>query len=100
MMDRTKDWLTELQEGFASDNPAYAAAYERQKFVLALIQMRKAQGLTQGEVAKRMGIPQSRIGQIEGKPWTVSLDRISGYAKALGARFELVTQDDELRKVA
>ncbi len=90
MAERETEWLTDLQQELAASDPEYAASYERQKFALALIEVRHAKGLTQKQVAELMGVPQSRIGQIEGKPWTVSLDRINAYARALGAHFELV----------
>ena len=99
-MANDKDWLTAVQEQFAAEDPEDAAAYERSKFVLELIQLRRMNGLSQDEVAQRMGLPRSRVGEIESRPWKVSLDRISAYARALGARLELaVPAASESRKV-
>jgi hypothetical protein len=44
-----------------------------------------------------MGVAQTEIEEIETKPWTISLDRISPYARALGARLELLTPEIDSR---
>lgn len=99
-MSEEKHWLTAVQEQFAAEDSEDAAAYERSRFVLRLIELRRKQGLSQDQVAQLMGLPRSRVWEIESKPWKVSLDRISAYARALGARLELaVPAASESRKI-
>ncbi len=71
-------------------NPAVKKAYDEmaQEFEIAgaLIEARAKAGLSQGELAKRMGTTQSAIARIEsGKHWP-SRKTLEGYAKATGMR--------------
>ena len=72
-------------------NPAVCQAYDAQapEFELAreLIAARKRQaGLTQGEVAARMGTTQSVVARIESGRGTPSVRTVQGFASAVGAR--------------
>jgi len=71
-------------------NPAVRQAYDAQapEFELAreLIAARVRAGLTQGEVAARMGMPHSVVGRIESGRGTPSLRTVQGFASAVGAR--------------
>jgi transcriptional regulator with XRE-family HTH domain len=72
-------------------NPAVRQAYDAQapEFELAreLIAARKRQaGLTQGEVAARMGTTQSVVARIESGRGTPSVRTVQGFASAVGAR--------------
>lgn len=76
--DKHKEWL---------NDPEYAQAYEalEQEFSIAraLIQARGEVGLTQVEVAQRMGISQPAVARIEaGK--NVSMKTLAKYARAIG----------------
>ncbi|MDP9849769.1 helix-turn-helix domain-containing protein [Streptosporangium lutulentum] len=54
-----------------------------------LAEIRKQVGLTQAELAERMGVTKGRVSQIEqGKVFTV--DAIARYVMALGGRLDLV----------
>jgi ribosome-binding protein aMBF1 (putative translation factor) len=67
-----------------SDTRAYLAAY-------SLREARRAQGLTQKELARKTGISQNRISRMEnGDLASMSIDTISRYVKALGGAVELV----------
>ena len=85
-----KDWLTEIKDLRAAQDPEYAAVRPKVEYVTQLMALRSDLGLTQTEVARRMGVPVARVNEIEKRPHTVSLDRIQGYAAVLGARFNLV----------
>jgi len=74
----------------AEMDPAFAAANMRADLVLRLLPLRKELGLTQDDVAIRMGIARPQVAAMETRPHKVSLDRIAAYALALGARLELV----------
>ena len=83
------------RESFAKwrENPEYLAAYEalEEEFALAhaLIEARAHAGLTQEEVARRMGTTQAVIARLEGgrvRPSTRTLDR---FARATGTRLRI-----------
>jgi len=83
------------RESFAKwrENPEYLAAYEalEEEFALAhaLIEARAHAGLTQEEVARRMGTTQAVIARLEGgrvRPSTRTLDR---FARATGTRLKI-----------
>ena len=71
-------------------NPAVRQAYDAQapEFELAreLIAARTQAGLTQGEVAARMGTTQSVVARIESGRGTPSMRTVQRFANAVGAR--------------
>jgi DNA-binding XRE family transcriptional regulator len=80
-----KDLKTELLA-----NPAVRQAYDAQapEFELAreLIAARTKAGLTQGDVAARMGTTQSVVARIESGRGTPSMRTVQRFASAVGAR--------------
>lgn len=84
-----------VSESFAKwrEDPAYCAAYAalEGEFALvgALIEARASAGLTQEQVAQRMGTTQAVIARLEGgrvRPSTRTLER---FAKATGTRLKI-----------
>ena len=71
-------------------SPATQAAYEAQapEFDMAreLIAARSRAGLTQSDVAQRMGTTQSTVARLEGGKAAPSLRSVQRYAQAVGAR--------------
>ena len=71
-------------------NPAVQAAHKDQaaEFDMAreLIAARSRAGLTQSDVAERMGTTQSVIARLEGGKAAPSLRSVQRYAEAVGAR--------------
>ena len=71
-------------------DPSTRAAYEAQapEFDMAreLIAARSRAGLTQSDVAQRMGTTQSVIARLEGGKGVPSMRTVQRYAKAVGAR--------------
>lgn len=74
-------------------NPEYRAAYdaleEEFALVMALIEARASAGLTQEQVAQRMGTTQAVIARLEGgrgRPSTRTLER---FARATGTRLKI-----------
>ncbi|TDC77449.1 helix-turn-helix domain-containing protein [Streptomyces hainanensis] len=65
-----------------------------------LAEMRRERGLTQGEVADRMGVSTGRVSQIENGQVSGN-DVITRYVRALGGDLVMVAvfDDGELRKV-
>lgn len=72
------------------ENPAVRAEYEalapEYETARELITARTSAGLTQGEVAERMGTTQSVIARLESGRRTPSLRTLQRYAEAVGAR--------------
>ncbi len=70
--------------------PAVRQAYDTQapEFALAreLIAARMRAGLTQGDVAARMGTTQSEVARIESGRGTPSMRTVQRFASAVGAR--------------
>ncbi len=84
--------LSELKAEFLSD-PDNRVAYEAlaPEFDLArkLIAARVAAGLSQTEVAERMGTRQSEVSRIEGARQNISIAKLANYAEAVGAKLDI-----------
>jgi DNA-binding XRE family transcriptional regulator len=65
---------------------AYDALSEEFETARELIAARSLAGLTQGEVAQRMGTTQSVIARLESGKQAPSLRTVQRYARAVGAR--------------
>jgi transcriptional regulator with XRE-family HTH domain len=76
--------------------PGFKKGYEalEDEFSLAsqLIEARARAGLTQAEVAKRMGTSQSTIARLEGGGAQPSLSTLRRFAKATGARVRVTLE--------
>lgn len=83
--------ITELHKRW-QDDPAYRDAYAEQdeEFAVAaaLIAARKRAGLSQAEVAVRMGTTQSAVARMEGGSPT-SVLTLRKYARATGSRLKV-----------
>lgn len=83
--------IGKLKEQSMQD-PAFKKAYEalEGEFSVAseLIRARASAGLTQAQVAERMGTKQSAVSQIEGGR-NISLTRLRAYAKAVGREVQI-----------
>lgn len=81
--------LKELKQKMLQD-PATKAEYDalEQEFDTAreLIAARARAGITQAELAQRMGTTQSAIARLESGKRTPSIDTVQRYARAVGAR--------------
>lgn len=87
-----KDFLDELIAESTRKNPSFPAmvdaAYERRRLFRELRQKREEAGLTQKQVAERMGASSSAVARIErGSPGT-RLSILDRYALAIGHRVE------------
>jgi predicted transcriptional regulator len=68
-------------------------AARRRQLVEALVARRTEMGLTQTEVAARMGTSQSAVARVEGGAMDVRLSTLERYAAALGHSLELRLHD-------
>jgi ribosome-binding protein aMBF1 (putative translation factor) len=90
--------LDKLRRRWRRD-PAFREAYDalESEFGIAavLIAARSRAGLSQAQVAKRMGTTQSVVARLESGRQRPSLSSLSRYAKATGSRLrvELVAED-------
>lgn len=57
-----------------------------------LIYFRKQSGLSQKDVASRMGITQSALSKIENQTFRVGTELMSQYAKAIGMKLDVVKE--------
>lgn len=62
--------------------------------------LRKARGLTQAELGRRVGRSQKRIARIEAAPERASFDQISQLIAILGGRLVVEHVNDRERKTA
>jgi len=63
---------------------------ERLETAIALMKLREEEGLTQRELAKKVGKPQSTIARIENGSMNVSFNTLSEIASALGKNMTIV----------
>ena len=84
--------LATLRDQILSD-PQAQAEYERLGPIYAvvgeMVDARQSAGLTQAELARRMGTSQSVIARLESARHMPTFDLISRYAQALGQRVEV-----------
>jgi DNA-binding XRE family transcriptional regulator len=71
--------------------------YEREaakkELWLALVEARQAAGLTQAELAKRLGVSQAQVARIEKRGYDAyTLTTLRRYVQALGDEFELTVR--------
>lgn len=64
-------------------------------FGLALQQARLASGLSQEQLAQRVGVPQSTISQVEAGQTTIYLRRLLALANATGLEFTAEWEDPD-----
>lgn len=87
-----KDFLDQLiDEGTKRDSrfpEMVEAAYERRRLLRDLAVKRERSGLTQKDVAARMGTSQSAIARIERGEIDAKLSTVERYASAIGHRLE------------
>ena len=67
----------------------FAAGYEGFRIGVLLRQAREAAGMTQDEVARRLGTKKSAISRMENHAADVRLSTLRNYAQAIGASLEI-----------
>src|SRR5437879_4748335 len=84
-----QQWREQLRS-----NPAYQAVYEEEaaksELWLQLVEARQEAGLTQAELAKRLGVSQAQVARIEKRGYDAyTLNTLRRYVHALGDDFTL-----------
>jgi len=75
------------------EDPAFRQAYEdlepEYQLVRAIIEQRKLKGMTQAELARKVGTRQSAIARLESGTYNPSLQFLKKVAKALDVKIEI-----------
>jgi hypothetical protein len=88
--DDARSFLDEFFPGSADEVEAGAAALVARNRARTLAEQRTRLGLTQAQVAQRMGVRQERISAIErAEPGATEVRTLAGYVEALGGRLEI-----------
>lgn len=87
-MTRWKDLRAELLTD-PETRAAYDALAPEFEMLEEMIRARAAAGLSQSEVAARMGTRQSEVSRIEAGRQNVSIGKLRKYAEAVGAKLEI-----------
>jgi DNA-binding XRE family transcriptional regulator len=100
MMNEKRNYITEGQQAYEDWRRSFLADPERRRIYeeearkkelwLQLVEARQAAGLTQQEVAQRMGVSQAQIARIEKRGYDAyTLRSLRRYLEALGDQFTL-----------
>ena|SRR5680860_349576 len=89
-MARSPDFLDEIVVERSAANPGFPqmveAAYERRRLLRALAARREELGLSQTQVAARMGTSQSSVARLESGEADARLSTIERFSAAVGVR--------------
>lgn len=89
--DDAESFLDAFFPGEASEMEASAAALADGNRARTLAEQRTRAGLTQAQVAERMGVRQERVSAIErAEPGATEVRTLAGYVEALGGRLEII----------
>ena len=86
------DYLDEIVADRMACDPEFAKIMRARELTSQLADLRRSLGLTQQQVADRMGVARPRVAEIERRPDGIAFARILDYAQALGASFQLVSK--------
>ena len=91
--DTERSLVEEFFGGQAAEIDAGASALVARNRARTLAEQRDRLGLTQTEVAERMGVPQNQVAAIENaEPGTTDIRTLAAYVQALGGRLELTAE--------
>src|SRR5216684_1776924 len=81
--------MAERKSGDARSQTATSTSHQRDAFQHQLVAARLAAGLTQSELAARIGTTQSAIARLESGTITPTVDTLKNLADVVGLRFEI-----------
>jgi ribosome-binding protein aMBF1 (putative translation factor) len=87
MADFLAEMVADRNKTDPTFGPLYEQAKERRRKLRELAAMRSARGLSQAQLARRMGTSQSLVARIESGAVDTKLSTLERYAVAVGARF-------------
>jgi DNA-binding XRE family transcriptional regulator len=87
---RWQDVRDDLVAGAGGEQAVTAARHRNQAYIdgRRLAERRKALGLTQADVAERMGVTKSRVSQIE-RGEVSTIETVARYVQAIGGRIQI-----------
>ncbi len=99
-MQKRRDYIEEGKQAYQEwrdsllANPEYRATYEeeaaKKELWLQLVEARQKAGLTQVELAKRLGVSQAQVARMEKRRYDAyTLNSLRRYVQALGEEFSL-----------
>jgi DNA-binding XRE family transcriptional regulator len=88
MEETERDFLDEMIELSCEQDAEFRADWSVRTLIQSLVERRVQLGLTQQDVAKRMGVARARVAEIECGGATTSFQRIASYADAVGMKLE------------
>lgn len=92
---REEDFLDEMSQTIAAGDGGERDEWEAAKLVAHIAKARKALGLTQAQVAERMGVAQQYVARLENRPWGAGFGRVIAYARAVGVEVGIVGHSAE-----
>lgn len=101
-MPDEKDFLEEMIDVWTEKDPSFRmtfeAAWQQRELLRALARRREELGLSQTEVAARMGTSQSTLARLEQGDANPTLATVARLAKALGKKIEWQLIDEDMPK--
>lgn len=99
-MSEKKEYISEGQRAYEEFRDSFLADPENRRLYeeeaakselwLQLVEARQSTGMTQAELAKRLGVSQAQVARIEKRGYDAyTLNTLRRYVKALGEGFEL-----------
>ena len=84
---------------FPENQELYEHEAAKKELWLQLVEARQAAGITQAELAKRLGVSQAQVARIEKRGYDAyTLNTLRRYVEALGAGFHLTVAIDYPRR--
>ena len=101
-MPDEKDFLEEMIDIWTEKDPSFRttfeAAWQQRELLRALARRREELGLSQTEVAARMGTSQSTLARLEQGSANPTMATVARLAKALGKKIEWRLLDEDAPK--
>jgi|GEM_PF-3763382 len=82
--------IRHLIEDPSKTDPEFRVEYEAEALRLALVRARQTKGMSQRDLADRLGVSQPRIAQVERGTRPMSMSFLLRYAAAVNARLEVL----------
>lgn len=96
-MSEEKDYLQERIAHDVEHDPGFAEAWAPYALMGRLVGERNRLGLSQRDLATRMGVSHPAVARMENHPGGVSLSRLLAYAQAVGVEFVMRPSEEEGR---